>query len=51
MIITDCIPVIATGMQQPEMKALVAKHLHRREREMRGLWVLANAPQRSMPRC
>ena len=26
-IITDCIPVIATGMQQPEMKALVAKHL------------------------
>jgi hypothetical protein len=25
--ITDCIPVIATGMQQPEMKALVAKHL------------------------
>lgn len=26
-IIADCIPVIAAGMQQPEMKALVAKHL------------------------
>jgi 2-methylcitrate dehydratase PrpD len=26
-IIADCLPVIATGMQQPEMKALVAKHL------------------------
>lgn len=26
-IIADCIPVIAAGMQQPEMKALIAKHL------------------------
>ena len=26
-IIADCIPVIAAGMQQPEMKALVARHL------------------------
>ncbi|MGZ8230704.1 MAG: MmgE/PrpD family protein [Burkholderiales bacterium] len=26
-IIADCIPVIAAGMQQPEMQALVAKHL------------------------
>ena len=26
-IIADCIPVIAAGMQQPEMKALVPKHL------------------------
>jgi 2-methylcitrate dehydratase PrpD len=26
-IIADCIPVIAAGMQQPEMKAFVAKHL------------------------
>jgi 2-methylcitrate dehydratase PrpD len=26
-IIADCIPVIAAGMQEPEMKALVAKHL------------------------
>ena len=26
-IIADCIPVIAAGMQQPEMKAMVAKHL------------------------
>jgi 2-methylcitrate dehydratase PrpD len=26
-IIADCIPVIASGMQQPEMKAFVAKHL------------------------
>lgn len=26
-IIADCIPVIAAGMQQPEMKALAAKHL------------------------
>jgi 2-methylcitrate dehydratase PrpD len=26
-IIADCLPVIATGMQQPEMKALVAKQL------------------------
>ena len=26
-IIADCIPVIAAGMQTPEMKALVAKHL------------------------
>ncbi|MES2564744.1 MAG: MmgE/PrpD family protein [Pseudomonadota bacterium] len=26
LIIADCIPVIAAGMQQPEMKALVAKH-------------------------
>ena len=28
-IIADCLPVIATGMQQPEMKALAAKHLAR----------------------
>jgi 2-methylcitrate dehydratase PrpD len=28
-IIADCVPVIAAGMQQPEMKALVAKHLDR----------------------
>jgi hypothetical protein len=26
-IIADCIPVIAAGMQQPEIKAFVAKHL------------------------
>src|SRR4051812_18268589 len=27
LIIADCIPVIAAGMQQPEMKTLVEKHL------------------------
>lgn len=26
-VIADCVPVIAAGMQQPEMKAFVAKHL------------------------
>ncbi|HET7158302.1 MAG TPA: hypothetical protein VFI62_04865, partial [Burkholderiales bacterium] len=26
LIIADCIPVIAAGMQEPEMKALVARH-------------------------
>ena len=26
-VIADCVPVIAAGMQQPEMKALVARHL------------------------
>ena len=26
-VIADCIPVIAAGMQQPEMKAFVGKHL------------------------
>ena len=26
-VIADCIPVIAAGMQQPEMRALVARHL------------------------
>src|SRR5437868_1150996 len=26
-IVADCIPVIAAGMQQPEMQALAAKHL------------------------
>jgi 2-methylcitrate dehydratase PrpD len=29
LIIADCIPVIAAGMQQPEMKVLVARHLDR----------------------
>src|SRR5258708_22795841 len=28
-VVADCIPVIAAGMQQPEMKALVAKQLAR----------------------
>ena len=28
-IIADCVPVIAAGMQQPEMKAFVARHLER----------------------
>jgi 2-methylcitrate dehydratase PrpD len=29
LIIADCVPVIAAGMQQPEMKALVSRHLAR----------------------
>jgi hypothetical protein len=40
-IITDCIPVIATGMQQPEMKALVAKHLA--QAGAGNVWVVGTA--------
>jgi len=28
LIIADCLPVIASGMQTPEMKSLVARHLN-----------------------
>jgi 2-methylcitrate dehydratase PrpD len=37
-IIADCIPVIAAGMQQAEMKALVSKHLARAAAG--GCWVI-----------
>jgi 2-methylcitrate dehydratase PrpD len=37
-IIADCIPVVAAGMQQPDMKALVEKHLAKAAPG--GCWVL-----------
>jgi 2-methylcitrate dehydratase PrpD len=46
LIIADCIPVIAAGMQQPEMKALVARHLV--QAGAGNVWVIG-AGKRSNP--
>lgn len=45
-IIADCIPVVAAGMQQPEMKTLVERHLARAGQG--GCWVIG-ANRRAAP--
>ena len=48
-VVADSLPVIAAGMQQPEMQALL-KHLAS-QRQTRGSSARGSAPARSTPRC